>query len=115
MTQSIATNAKNDIFVGQNGNLAFVSGLQAAVQNCQTAMLALQGEALYAVQSGMPYPVVAWNNYRQNLFAAAARSVIMAVQDVTAVLAFSSSMAGNVLNYKTTIQTVFGNVTFSNI
>jgi hypothetical protein len=115
MTQSIATDANNDIFLTAGKNLAFVTGMQAAVQNCQTAMLALQGEMMYAMDSGMPYATVVWNNYEPSLFKAAARSVLLAVQDVTDLLAFSSEFSGGKLSYTATINTVYGVATFNSI
>lgn len=113
MTQSIALNAQHDIFT-VNGGLQFVSGLNAAVQNCQTAMLTIQGEMMYDLEGGVPYPTVVWNNYRPNLFEAAARAVLLKVPDVTDILAFSQSLSNNVLSYSVTINTVYGIATFSN-
>ncbi len=115
MTQSFATNSTNDLFLDASGNLAFVSGIYAAEQNCKTAMLMLQGEAMYAKQSGMPYQTTAWDNYQPILFEAAARNVLLAVQDVVEVIAFDQSLIDNVLRYEATIRTIYGTVTFSNI
>ncbi len=114
MTQSIALK-NGDIYLDSSGNLAFVTGLQACEQNCQTAMLALQGEMMYAADAGLPYAAVAWENYRPQLFQPAARSVIMQVQDVLGVISFTQELNGNTLSYTATISTIYGTTTFTSI
>ena len=73
MTQSIALT--NGDLVPANGSLTMVTGLQACMQNCATAMKAMQGEMIYAMTSGVPYRSVVWDNYNPKLFAASARAV----------------------------------------
>jgi len=107
MTQSIAL-INNDIGLDQFGNLGFVAGINAVMQNCQTAMLAQMGEMMYAMSSGMPTLQTAWNNYNPRQFESAARAVLMAVYGVTSVQSFSAQLSNNVLTYGATIQTIYG-------
>jgi len=62
---------------------------------------------------GMPYKTVVWDRYWPKLFEAAAKSVLLNVQDVTGILSFSQSMENNVLSYTAVIQTIYGTATVS--
>lgn len=114
MTQSIALR-NGDIYLDTSGNLAIVSGIQACEQNCQTAMLAMQGEMMYAMENGMPYAQTAWDNYDPDMFEAAARLVLNAVQDVVSVISFTQQLNGNSLSYTAVIQTIYGTITYTSI
>lgn len=108
MTQTIAENTNNDMALNYSGNIPFLTGIDACVQNCKSAMQTLQGEMMYNQQGGMPYQVTAWDNFDNNLFDAAARAVLLNVQDVTDIIEFESSLADGVLNYSATILTIYG-------
>ena len=110
MTITIAANSFNDMALNSSGNISFLTGIDACVQNCHTAMQTLQGEMMYNQQGGMPYQTTAWDNFDQNLFDAAAQAVLLNVQDVTDIIEFSSALVDGVLNYSATIKTIYGTV-----
>ena len=56
----------------------------------------------------MPYQITAWDEFDQNLFDAAARAVLLNVQDVTDIVEFESALVDGVLNYSATILTIYG-------
>ena len=114
MTRSFGLK-KADIYLDASGHLAVMTALDACMQNCQTAMLAVQGEMMYAADEGMPYSTVAWENYRPQLFEAAARSVLLQVEDVVGIISFTQSLTGNTLSYTATINTIYGTTTFTGI
>jgi hypothetical protein len=113
MTQSLNLNGNSDVFIDSTGNLSVISGIAAVQQNCETAMKAIQGEMIYALKSGMPYPTVVWNNYNKQLFRSAAIITLSNVQDVVSVTSFTSALNENVLEYTATIKTIYGTVTIS--
>lgn len=95
-----------------SGNISILTGINACKQNCETAMKTLQGEAMYAADSFMPYQSTVWDNYNPKLFEAAARIVLSAVQDVVSVLSFTQELdSDGLLSYEAIIQTSFGVVT----
>ena len=110
MTQSIALLANDDIGTVR-GLIQFKTGIDACVQNCRTAMLAQQGEMIYAMDSGLPTRATVWDNYNPQLFEAAARSVLKSVQDVTGILSFTQSLNNGTLGYSVEISTIYGNTT----
>ena len=110
MTNSIALLVNDDIGTVR-GLLQFVTRIDACVQNCKTAMLAQQGEMIYAMDAGMPTRATVWDNYNPQLFEAAARSVIKSVQDVTGILSFTQMLDNGTLNYSVQISTIYGNAT----
>jgi hypothetical protein len=109
MTTTMAVNAQNRIYLDANGNLAFISGLPAVMQNCMTALRVRRGEMMYAANGGMPFFEAIWNTYNPKLFEAAARGILLGVSGVTGVLAFSMQRQGNNFFYMAVIQTIYGN------
>lgn len=107
MTLSLSINSNNDIFIA-GGVLATVTGRDAVLQNCFTAMQSQRGEMMYAANNGMPYRATVWDQYSPELFEAAARSVLTNIYGVIGVLSFDSAINENTLAYVATIQTIYG-------
>ena len=108
MTKSIALK-DGDIYLDKYGNLAIVTGLDACEQNCKTAMLAVQGEMIYALQGGIPYRSVVWDRYTPALFEMYAREILLSVKDVKSVASFTQNMTDGILSYEAKIVTIYGN------
>ena len=68
---------------------------------------------IYAADSGMPTMATAFNTFNPKQFEAAARTIILATPDVTAVQSFTMYRDGNVLNYAAAITTIYGQATIS--
>jgi len=112
MTQMIATNANNDI-ITLNGNIQFLAGIYAVLQNCKSAMLAQRGEMMYSTQTGMPWNETVFDNYNERQFEAAARDVLLSVSGVESVLSFNTQAHDGTLSYASTIQTIYGTGTIN--
>jgi hypothetical protein len=108
MKQMIASDVNNDI-ITVNGNIRFLTGINAVLQNCKSAMLAQRGEMMYALTSGMPWRATTFDRYDPRQFEAAARDVLLGVTGVVSVLSFNMQAQNGVLTYATTIQTIYGN------
>ncbi|OYW80363.1 MAG: hypothetical protein B7Z19_03115 [Polynucleobacter sp. 32-46-5] len=109
MTQTFATNANNDIYIGGDGNLAIASGIQGVLQACATASKAQLGEMVLAVKSGIPNFQTVWvgaPNYA--VFTAYLRNTLLAVDGVTDVQSLTLNAVNGVLKYTAVIVTKYG-------
>lgn len=109
MTKTFATNNNNDLFIGNDGNLAIVNGQQAVLQACATAAKAQLGEMIYATNRGLPNFQTVWvgsPNLAQ--FEAALRQTLLSVNGVTEITDLSTSVTNNTLFYTATIKTIYG-------
>lgn len=111
---SIAANENNDLFIDATGNLAMVQDVEAVMQNCKTAMQAQMGEMIYRIDDGMPTRETAFDRYNAAQFEAAGRSVLLRVEGVRSIESFDVSRNGDVLAYRATIGTIYGNMVITN-
>ena len=105
---SIRAGAGRDIGLGADGNLSFVTALDAVAQNCITAMSAQLGEMVLAADEGVPTMESVWEKYRPALFDSAARRTLLSVDGVIDVIDFQSRREGDVLMYSARILTEYG-------
>ena len=109
MTQTFAINAKNDLYIGANGNLAIVTGQTGVEQACQTASQAQLGEMILAINSGVPNFQSVWNGSPNlSIFRAFLRNTLLAVPGVLAVVSLNTSVVDHALHYQATISSTFG-------
>lgn len=109
MVQTFATNSAGDIYIGDGGNLAIFSNLQAVLAACKTASLAQLGEEVLTTTQGLPNFQAIWvgsPNYA--LYQSYLRNTLLAVPGVLEVKSISMFVKENVLNYTATIVTQFG-------
>lgn len=110
MSLTLAVNARNDLFLGGDGNLATATDLAATMQACAHAAKTLLAEMVYAADEGIPYFDVVWSG-SPNLvqFEAFLRRALLAVDGVQLLAGLDVARAGgNVLTYNATIQTIYG-------
>lgn len=105
--QSIALNANNDIFIGSDGNLAFVTGVDAVQQDCETALKAQLGEMIFNTNAGMPTFNDIWQSKNFIKWEAAARATLANINGVVRVVSFIMTVANDAFSYVATIQTVY--------
>jgi len=110
---SIATNARNDMFLADNNNLAMVSNIDAVLQDCEHAMKAQFQEMIYAYNRGMPYMDTVWQRKNFVQFEGFARSTLRRVNGVKKVLSFAVATNNDVLQYNAVIETIYGEGTFN--
>lgn len=111
--QSIALNAANDIFIGPDGNLAFVTGVDAVKQDCACALKAQLGEMIYNTTAGMPTFDDIWQSQNFVKWEAAAITTLNAIAGVTQVVSFTISVLADAFSYVAVIQTVYSRATIS--
>lgn len=111
MTQTLASDANNDLVLDRAGNVLIATGRDAVAYNCKTAIQAQRGEMMFAVDKGMPTAATAWDRYNPIQFEAAARTILRAVPGVVGVDSFTVSRAADRLVYTATIRTIYGGVT----
>ncbi len=108
---SLATNAKNDIYMDGDNNLAVVRGLAAVIQDCQAAVECQLGEVPLAKQIGVPTLESIWLEWKPAQFEAYARRMVLLVPNVNAVRSFSITKSGGVAAYTMEIESDFGPAT----
>ncbi len=106
--KSLATNQRNDLYIGADGMLAVVRGIEAIKQNCQHAMKAQLGEMVLALDRGMPLWEVVWHHTNLAQFESTARQTLRAVDGVIDIPTFEVAIVNDTLRYHATIKTVFG-------
>ena len=109
MSRVIAVDSNNDLYIGPDGSLALADGLQAVMQAAQQAAQTQLAEMIYAVDQGLPNFAAVWNgaaNVAQ--FEAYLRRAITDVAGVTGIQDLTTTVSGNKLSYRVTIQTIYG-------
>lgn len=109
MTQTIAVNADNDMYLDSTGNIALVYGLQATLQSCAQVAKTILGEMVLATNQGIPYFEVVFNGI-PNLtqYSAALQLAWAAVPDVIEIISLTIGQSGNQLTYTAVINTDYG-------
>ena len=108
MTQAIACNSNYDMFLGTDGHIAMVSGLDAVEQNCRSALSVRLGECVLDLTRGMPFFEAAFNNFNPAQYEAAGRMFLLTLAGVTAVKSFVVTRDGSTFKYRAEISTVYG-------
>ena len=112
--KTIAINEDYDIYIGKDGNIAIVGGLESVKQRCEQAARILRNELPYAQSKGIPFfnnPLTASPNL--GLYETHLRAQYMGVEDVTAVNYIRFKIEGDVLTYEAGIQSIYGEASLS--
>lgn len=115
MTKTFGTNSDNDIYLGRDGNLVVLNGLEAVTAACESATRALLNEMIYSINRGIPYFETIWvgsPNYA--VFRNYLINTLLGVDGVLSVQSLSLTVAEGVLNYTATIATKFGKAELTN-
>lgn len=110
---SLAGDENNDLYIGSDGQLAFVTGLDAVLQDCECAMRAQRGEMVLALGDGVPTEETIWDQWKPVQFEAAARATLLGVPNVTGIKSFTLSREDGVASYVAEIESTFGPTTVS--
>lgn len=115
MSVTIAENANRDMYLGDDGNVAFLTDVTdnpiCTAQLTKSRVESQRGEMMYAKNAGMPTRATAWDTFNPKQFEAAARSIITSTANVTGVASFTLTQDGNELDYDAEINTIYGAVT----
>lgn len=106
MTQVLAVNSANDLYLDSSGNIAMFSGIEAVVQACKTACQTQLAECVLQQGQGLPNFQLIWVGIPDYaLWQSYLENTLLGVDGVTAVRAIQLSVSGNTLNYRAIIET----------
>lgn len=113
--RTLKVDANNDLMVGDDGNLAFLSGIDAVGQSSVQYVRARRGEMIHAMDEGIPYDTVAWGTggANESQFEAVVRARLLQLTNVTAISSFTVRQVDDVLGYTATLVTDLGEVTIN--
>lgn len=115
MTKSFTTDKSNDLFINLEGLLSTSTGLDAVMQNCETAAKAQLGEMVLAIDQGIPNFQTIWQSAANVVqFEAYLRRTLLAVDGVLEVTNLETVVQSNTLFYTATIKTIYGQGTITN-
>jgi hypothetical protein len=107
--QTLAVNENNDIYIGEDGNLALIFDIQGTLQACAHATKTILGEMIFAANQGVPNFQLIWvgvPNLQQ--YESAVRATLLSVDGVKEIVSFKYSLADNNLTYTAVIKTIYG-------
>lgn len=112
--RTLQVDKHNDFVVGDDGQLAIFSGLDALGQTSVQFVKARRGEMIHNADEGIPYDLVAWMGEPNEVqFEAAVRDTLTQVDTVTSVSAFEVVQVEDNLTYTATLQSTLGEVAIS--
>ena len=103
-------NSSNDIYLGTNGNLTVLTGLNAVISACETISRTQLGEMVLSTKKGIPNFQALWvgvPNYP--IWKTSLRKALESVANVIEVATLELSLKNNILSYTATIRTIYGN------
>lgn len=109
MTISFLTDAKNDLYLDADGNIAMGTGIQAVMQVCDSVAQTVRGECVLDVEVGLPNFETIWSgipNVAQ--WETAYRANIMAIENVLEIVSLDVTVESGQLRYTAVIRTTFG-------
>jgi hypothetical protein len=113
---TFAVNEKNDIFLGDDGNMVVEpTGLQATLLVCEHYAKAQLREMIYQQQQGVPYDDTVFSDLKINQFRGNLGRQLLRVKNVIEIPSLIITTEGDVLSYRVTIKTTFGVGTINGI
>ena len=109
MTSTFGSNANQDLYLNNNGNLAVLTGLPAVIAACKTASQAQLGEMVLQIGKGIPNFQAVWvgsPNYA--LWNSYLMDTLNAVDGVLEVTSLQLQTNNGVLSYTAQIKSVYG-------
>lgn len=106
MPLTFAVNQNNDIYIGPDGNLVLISGINAILQACEQAAKTQLGEMVLETNQGIPNFQTVWvgtPNLQQ--WEAALRLALQNVPGVIGIKSIAFSTQNGVLSYNAVIET----------
>ena len=109
MTLCLGLNANNDIYLGADGNLVMLSGIEAVLTACQTAVKSQLGEMIFMQNFGLPNFQLIWEGTPNTaIYQAYLLDLLGGVEGVQSVSNLTITQNGNILSYTATITTIYG-------
>lgn len=109
MTQTLAVNDDNDLFLNPNGDISVYTGLNATLQACEQAVKTISGEMVLDNQAGVPYFEAAFDGSPNlAIFSAGVKTAILGVDGVNQILNLDINIEGDSIVWEATILTIYG-------
>lgn len=106
---TLAVDLNNDLFIGSDGNLAFVRDVEAVSQNSVHYGKTLRNEMLHEFDLGIPFFIVAFgSSITPQQYEAATKQRILQTPGVIGIKAFETVQVDDDLQYTATIETIYG-------
>lgn len=110
---TLARDAKNDLYLDGNGQIATVQDTEATAQIVDARVKTLRGEMQLNVGRGIPYFATIMQSKRfLPYWEGEMRSVILQCPGVRDILSFRYSTSGENLSYLAQVRTTFGTETY---
>ena len=112
----LAENENNDLFIGPNNQLGLLTGIEAVLQACASAIETQRGELRYDTDRGIPTDETLWSGVsNQQQFQFYCLEALRAISGVREITQFSTEIVDNTLVYDAIIVTDFGTGTVGNL
>jgi len=109
MTLTLGLDQNNDIYLGADGNLVLLSGIEAVAGACQTIAQSQLGEMVLTTTQGLPNFGAVWIGVPNlRLWESYLRTALQNVSGVVQINDLSLTMENGILSYQATIETQFG-------
>lgn len=114
MTQTFGLNSLNDIYLGTDGNIVVLSGIQAIAGACETVSKSQLGEMVLTTTQGLPNFQAVWQGVPNlRLWQSYLLKALQNVSGVLEVSNLSLEKVDGILTYQATIKTPFGTTQIS--
>lgn len=109
MTRVFAVDVDNDLYIGENGNLAINTDLLAVMQACAHKVKAQFAEMVLQTQQGVPNFQLIWKGAPNLLqYESYLRAAILEVDGVIEVTQLETAVVESDVRYRAVIRTVYG-------
>jgi hypothetical protein len=109
MTRVFAVDADNDLYIGENGDMAVNVDLLAVLQACAHRVKAQFAEMVLQTQQGVPNFQLIWRGAPNLLqYEAYVRDAILEVDGVIEVTQLEAEVVESAVRYQATIRTIYG-------
>lgn len=104
---SIGTNANNDIYLGPDGNMVMVSGIEAVKQDAEHALKAQLNEMFLQPGVGMPATDDVFLDQQFARYQAVGIKTLKGINGIVSVRSFVITQDGDTMKYTTIFSTVY--------
>lgn len=109
MTKILEEDSNRDLVMGSNNQLSILTGIEAVLQACKSAVETQRGELRFDTTRGVPTSQTIWSGVpNQQRFQFYAIDVLRKVPGVTGIKRFNSEIRGGFIAYDAIIETEFG-------
>lgn len=114
MTLTLGLNSENDVYLGADGNIVVLSGIEAVAGACYTISKSRLGEMVLTTTQGIPYFETTWAGVPNlKIWQSYLTNALRNVSGVTGIKSIEPQINDNILSYTAVIETQYGTTTIS--